>query len=217
MRKQELHPRTAALNKKQKIEAKKERNEALCWLSIRFPKVFDTSMRIQPLKLGILSDLLVYADEASSAGVSKSKLREALVIFTRRIDYLTCLKAREMRVDLDGNPTTLVTEEEANCAAEKIKRRVEKSAKNARKNAGCKSVGVNGQRSTNPQLKTTDQESISYSSVHPPAFAAEYAPITARAPAVVVKHKSSRTYDPDAVARLREKLGLSRKKDLQDV
>lgn len=217
MRKQELHPRTAALNKKQKIEAKKERNAALTWLSTRFPKVFDTTMVIQPLKLGILSDLLAHADEASSAGISKSKLREALVIFTRRIDYLTCLKAREMRVDLDGNPTALVTEEEASCASEKIKRRVEKSAKNARKNVSSKSVGVSGLKSTNPQAKMTEQETISYSSVHPPAFAAEYAPITARAPAVVVKHKSSRAYDPDAVARLREKLGLSRKKDLQDV
>jgi ProP effector len=32
----------------------------------------------------------------------------------------------------------------------------------------------------------------------------------ARSAAVVVKHKSSKQYDPDAVARLKEKLGLSR-------
>lgn len=31
-----------------------------------------------------------------------------------------------------------------------------------------------------------------------------------RTTAVVVKHKSAKQYDPDAVARLKEKLGLSR-------
>nr|WP_253664881.1 ProQ/FinO family protein [Legionella micdadei] len=134
MRRQELHPRTAVINKTQKNKSKKARNEALSWLAVTFPQVFDNSLRIRPLKTGIMHDILAYADKAQEAGISKSKLREAVVLFTRRIDYLTCLKAREMRIDLDGNPVAMVTEEEAERAAVKIKKRVEKSARNARKN-----------------------------------------------------------------------------------
>lgn len=43
-------------------------------------------------------------------------------------------------------------------------------------------------------------------------------PQPTRATAVVVKNKTTRQYDPDAVARLKEKLGLSRseKKEVVD-
>ena len=211
MRKQELHPRTAVVNKKQKNQAKKTRNEALVWLANMFPCVFDNSILIQPLKLGIMSDILAHADAAAEAGISKSKLREAVVLFTRRIDYLTCLKAREMRVDLQGNPVMLVTEDEANRAALKIKKRVEKSAKNARKNLVNKP-----KNSTNKSLSESndDQSEHDVSSSYADSSASFNGQNTltqvARVSSVLVKHKSARTYDPDAVARLKEKLGLSR-------
>ena len=37
MRKQELHPRTAAINQKQKNMSKKARLDALSWLASKFP------------------------------------------------------------------------------------------------------------------------------------------------------------------------------------
>jgi ProP effector len=132
VRKQELHPRTEMIQKKQKHLVRRARHDALGWLAETFPAVFDNSVTIRPLKIGIMADILAHADKALSAGISKSKLREAVVIFTRRVDYLTCLKAREMRVDLAGEAVAQVSEEEAHHAAVKIKKRVERSAKIAR-------------------------------------------------------------------------------------
>ncbi|MDP3559379.1 MAG: ProQ/FinO family protein [Legionellaceae bacterium] len=126
-----LHPITACLNKKQKNHAKQARSQALEWLAQRFPEAFETSQRIRPLKTGIMHDVLAITVEAEKAGISRTKLREAVVLFTRRLDYLTCLKAKEMRIDLDGQPTTFVTSEEAERAALKIKKRLEK--RNAQK------------------------------------------------------------------------------------
>ncbi len=202
MRKQELHPRTAAINQKQKNMSKKARLDALSWLASKFPNAFDNTLRIQPLSLGIMNDILAHPDAVE---LSRSKLREAVVLFTRRIDYMTCLKAREMRVDLYGNPVTQVTEEEALLAAAKIKKRVEKTAKNARKNL-----------ITPPAVKSSTkpaQEFVPYYPERAPAYSVQNSTTTATSAAsVVIKHKQTRQYDPDAVARLKEKLGLSRKK-----
>lgn len=214
MRKQELHPRTAMLNKKQKNQAKKARNDALIWLASMFPRAFDNSTLIQPLKLGIMTDILVHADKALEVGISKSKLREAVVLFTRRIDYLTCLKAREMRVDLEGNAVAPVTEEEANSAAMKIRKRVEKSAKNARKSLVTKSKISNNPKAVEQGNYQSEPDDVSpFYPERAPAFSAQPSTPT-RAPSVLIKHKSTRAYDPDAVARLKEKLGLSRKNDV---
>lgn len=213
MRRQELHPRTAIINNKQKSKSKQSRHDALVWLAAQFPQAFDNSLCIRPLKLGIMDDILAHADQASAVGISKSKLREAVVLFTRRIDYLTSLKAREMRIDLHGNPTNPVTEDEAERAATKIRKRVEKSAKNARKNLTTKSPTMHSTKPVNPFNQTSSHESMSYYSERSSAFGAmQNSTMTqsTKPAAVVVKHKSARQYDPDAVARLKEKLGLSR-------
>lgn len=212
MRKQELHPRTAVINKTQKNQSKRARTEALLWLAATFPAAFDSSLRIRPLKTGIMSDILLHADKAAEVGVSKSKLREAVVLFTRRLDYLACLKLREMRVDLYGNDVAEVSAEEADHAAAKIKKRVEKSIRNARKamaertsshHASAYPNGYSSKAAT-PSSSTDD-----YFPTYPTrSYAAPAQP--ARSAAVVVKHKTTRQYDPDAVARLKEKLGLSR-------
>ena len=213
MRKQVLHPRTEIINKLQKIEAKKSRHEALAWLAMTFPKAFDTSVCIHPLKLGIMLDILAKGEQAALAGISKSKLREAVVLFTRRIDYLTCLKAREMRVDLEGNPVAQVSEEEATHAALKIKKRVEKSAKNAKKTLITKPKTNNSPEFSYLKQAPLEPEASPYYPERPPAFSAQHQSVAPlRTAAVTVKHKSSRAYDPDAVARLKAKLGLSRSK-----
>lgn len=220
MRKQELHPRTAVLNKNQKNKSKKARTDALLWLAVNFPNAFDNSVRISPLKLGIMDDILQYADKAATEGISKSKLREAVVLFTRRLDYLICLKAREMRIDLEGNTFSEVTEEEADHATVKIKKRVEKSVRNARKIMAEKissQPGIVSQPSSGYISKSTSQSTSRtepYLPTYPvraPAYSAQSAPAQpAKTAAVIVKHKTTRQYDPDAVARLKEKLGLSR-------
>jgi ProP effector len=215
MRKQALHPRTANINTKQKTQAKLARYQALRWLAETFPQAFDNRIQIQPLKTGIMNDILLHADQAAIAGISKSKLREAVVLFTRRIDYLICLKAREMRIDLFGQPTSPVTSEEAECAALKIKKRIEKGAKNARKSAPTKPSSA---ESVAPKKPLPNTITMAPSESMPPHHYPEYTSPTVQNPtpssntrttAVVIK--PSRTYDPEAVARLKERLGLSQK------
>lgn len=216
MRKQELHPRTLVLNKTQKNQSKKARLDALVWLATNFPKAFDNSVCIRPLKTGIMDDILQFADQAAEAGISKSKLREAVVLFTRRLDYLTCLKAREMRIDLQGNIVSEVTLEEAQHAAAKIKKRVEKSVRNARKIMADMSdshVTDGYKKSASYHSKSPSQASVSSIEDYLPIYPTR-APIPidqpTKASAVVVKHKTTRQFDPNVVARLKEKLGLSR-------
>lgn len=214
MRGQTLHPRTEVLNKAQKNHSKKIRNEALLWLTSTFPEAFDNSRRIRPLKIGITNDILVHAAAAAEAGISKSKLREAVVLFTRRIDYLICLKAREVRIDLQGNPATSVTIEEAESAALKIKKRIEKSARNARKmiTNQIRSNHYHAKAATTQSSDFLLQEKAPHYPERLPAYSAQTAiPPTAKTAPVVVTHKTTRQFDPEAVARLKEKLGLSRK------
>lgn len=219
MRKQELHPRTAVINKAQKIKSKKARTDALLWLAANFPAAFDNSLRIRPLKVGIMDDILLHADKAEAVGISKSKLREAVVLFTRRLDYLACLKLREMRIDLQGNEVATVSEEEAEHAAIKIKKRIEKGVRNARKTQIEKTTPQSGltQQSIPFQSKITSQASLSTEEHFPnyPVRSSTYNALNTpaqpvRTTAVVVKNKTTRQYDPDVVARLKEKLGLSR-------
>jgi ProP effector len=231
MKNQALHPRTAVINKSQKNRSKKSRIDALTWLSNTFPNAFNNDQNIFPLKSGIMQDILAHADKAAVHGISKSKLREAVVLFTRRVDYLTCLKAREMRIDLEGNAIEPVSEQDAEHAASKIKKRVEKSAKNARKNMSGKILPhVNpppnkvAQNSTGNNIPRTaysaapkieDNYMPTYPHRTPAAYNTQPLQTSARAESVVVKRKTTRAFDPDAVARLKEKLGLSRKTEAE--
>ncbi|MCX7118741.1 MAG: ProQ/FinO family protein [Legionellales bacterium] len=202
MRKQIIHPRTAAINQKQKNHSKKCRLDALHWLQSRFPAAFDNRTQIRPLNVGIMNEILGYAEQTDGLGISKSKLREAVVLYTRRLDYLACLKARELRVDLMGNPSVRVSEEEAERAAAKIKKRIEKTLKNSKKL-------TTGTQEITPRAKIIEIMPRS----EPESLAAD--PIVARSVSVI--HKQSRAYDPQVVARLKEKLGLSQQKnELED-
>lgn len=190
MNKNQLHPRTASINLKQKNDSRQSRQKALTWLVERFPKAFDTTEQIFPLSIGIIQDILSYADEAAAMGISKAKLREALVVFTRRMDYLASLKAQGVRINLQGEPCGTVTEEEAQLAAQKIKKRIEKSIKTQRK--VCIEVPAR-------QNLFTDVKE----------------PVTKK-PEIVFKTKSSKTIDPSAVERLKSKLGLQKKEEFID-
>lgn len=229
MRKQELHPRTAVINKTQKNKSKHARLTALQWLAAKFPNAFDNSISICPLKKGIIDDIMQHAEEAAKDGISRSKLREAVVLFTRRIDYLTSLKAKEMRIDLEGQAVESVSEDEAERAALKIKKRVEKSARNARKMMNARQSTSSGHSQSPSAYNSPQREHFQRAYTPPPDregedvfpvyparsaynnYAAE--PQTKpKSPAIMVKHKSAKPVDPDAVARLKAKLGLSTKK-----
>lgn len=194
MIKQEIHPRTEIINQKQKNRSKHAKFAALGWLAKRFPEAFDNTVNIRPLKKGILNDVLSFSDVALEAGISKSKLREALVIYTRRIDYLTALKSQEMRVDLYGNPQEPVTEEEAKKASLRIKKMIERSVQSAKKSQSAPIETSNFIKSFSFDAnKVVDTEKTQ-----------------AKTPQIKIKSKLTRKIDPEAVSRLKAKLGLIR-------
>lgn len=202
MRKQILHPRTAAINQKQKNQSKQSRLHALRWLQNKFPAAFDNRIQIRPLNIGIMNEILQHVQEAEAAGISKSKLREAVVLYTRRLDYLACLKARELRIDLFGNTSIPVSEEDAESAALKIKKRIEKSLKNAKKMGGTPVELSHRNKVLNVIGRNEDEQTAS------DIVGLRNVPVT---------HKQSRAYDPQVVARLKEKLGLAvNKTELED-
>lgn len=116
------HPLSAYIIKKQYHERIAARQQALSWLATTFPAAFDTQHKIAPLKIGILQDILDERTKRGCSAVSVSKLREALRLFTRRLDYLTALKSHEMRIDLYGNPTSRVSDHEARQAQYRIRK-----------------------------------------------------------------------------------------------
>ncbi|MGL4794095.1 MAG: RNA chaperone ProQ, partial [Aeromonas jandaei] len=73
----------------------------------------------KPLKIGIFQDLAERL--ADDARVSKTMLRSALRQYTSSWRYLHGLKAGQARVDLDGNPGELLTEEHIEHAKQALK------------------------------------------------------------------------------------------------
>lgn len=127
MKKSAAHPITQAINNQQKNCSRQQRLRALKWLQHQFPAAFDISLRIRPLKIGILEDIMQYSEIAAEQNISRSKLREAVMLHTRRLDYLVTLKLQEVRIDLRGNPIEQVSCEDAQQATQKIKILSEKS------------------------------------------------------------------------------------------
>lgn len=131
--KKTLHPNTAMINKTQRDKSREAIRHVLTWLSTTFPKAFDIDGTIRPLKVGILSDILAYANEQGGLPFSMAKLRQALVVFTRRMEYLTCVKMRDIRIDLNGNEVDPVSEDAAKLAVERIKKIIEKNIRSKHK------------------------------------------------------------------------------------
>lgn len=129
----ELHPNTVMINNAQREKSRESVRHALAWLSKTFPKAFDVEGAIRPLKVGILQDILAYANEHGGLPCSMSKLRKALVVFTRRMEYLTCVKMRDTRIDLEGKEVDPVSEEASKLAIQRIKKTIEKTIRSRRK------------------------------------------------------------------------------------
>lgn len=126
--------------------------ESLALLCKYFPQAFIAEGNAKPLKIGIFKDLKTAI--AGKEGLTLSKVRAALRLYTTRLKYFYCLKEGAMRVDLDGHEVEPVTAEHAAFALEKFNEINEKrkaALKNSRKkrpdSPGRKSAkGQNGHR-----------------------------------------------------------------------
>jgi ProP effector len=158
----ELHPTTAMVNNVQREQSRAAVRSVLTWLSKTFPKAFNVEGAIRPLKVGILEDILAYAEQNGGLPFSKTKLIKALVVFTRRMEYLTCVKMRDTRIDLNGEEVEPVSEEAAKLAVLRIKKTIEKTMRPHRKPAATRNTnsernfrsGPSGQKRRFPSSHT---------------------------------------------------------------
>jgi len=94
--------------------------ETLELLYKTFPKAFVKEGDVKPLKIGIFDDLKEKV--ASIEGLSVSKVRAALRLYTSRLKYLYSVKEGAPRIDIDGNDCgDKVSAEHANYAKDRIK------------------------------------------------------------------------------------------------
>lgn len=93
--------------------------ETLELLYKTFPKAFVKDGEVKPLKIGIFDDLKERI--ASVEGLSITKVRAALRMYTARLKYLYSVKEGVARIDLDGNATEdLVNAQHESYAKERI-------------------------------------------------------------------------------------------------
>lgn len=240
------HPSTVIVNKAQREKSREAVRHVLSWLSKTFPKAFDIEGAIRPLKIGILQDILAYAEQNGGLPFSKGKLRKALVVFTRRMEYLTCVKMRDTRIDLYGNEIEPVSEEGAKLAIQRIKKTIEKTIHSRRKTTGPRADrppyrGPQKRRFSqqssghhNPYHEPRDREYYHHhdSDAQPSAATIKvkrrYIPKTYESNPYstppreknynVEKNYNSESYNTEAstVDRLKEKLGLKRRRERFD-
>lgn len=211
-----IHPVTKEVNKRQIELSNKAKIEALDWLAKTFPEVFNTENRVRPLKKGIMDDIFAYLDDNPEPTLSRSKLREAVVMFSRRMEYLVCLKCRNDRVDLNGNFASEVTLEESEMAMKKIKtymhdfqERSNRANNNFRKEP--RKASFESSDATSKQIvKETSSSSLHGGATLVAASGSACTPQGVQTQ-VTIKRKIAKRIDPEAVARMKEKLGISKK------
>lgn len=103
---------------------KTEKQIVVGWLIEQFPKAFFQKHHlVQPLKLGILEDIIDVYERLDSPPFSKKQLREALNYYTASKAYLLAQKADAERVDLFGHPNGAVNAEQASYAQKRYQER----------------------------------------------------------------------------------------------
>lgn len=225
-----LHPKTEKINRAQIANANLARVQALGWLAQTFPEAFNTECRVRPLKKGILQDIFDYIEQNDTPPFSKSKIREAVVMFTRRMEYLVCVKSRNTRVNLLGEPAGDITDAEAEFAAEQIRQHVENAIEKAdkpprsRRYDACEKFAPRArdllrkekQEATTSFNVLQHEEDNFYpamerGTVTPSCASSDIYPANNQAqPQVTIRRKVSKRIDPDAVARLKAKLGIKK-------
>jgi ProP effector len=86
-------------------------------LANRWPRCFAVDpARRRPLKIGIADDIRA----ALSGAIEEAELGAALRYYVGGIGYLSAMRAGETRIDLDGNPSGIVTDRDATHAAGRI-------------------------------------------------------------------------------------------------
>ncbi|MEW6992411.1 RNA chaperone ProQ [Colwelliaceae bacterium 6441] len=98
--------------------------EIIAYLAVKFPACFTVEGAAKPLKIGIFQELAEkLADDET---VSKTRLRQALRHYTSSWRYLKAVKLGAFRVNVDGEQTAEIDQEQADYAAKTLKESQEK-------------------------------------------------------------------------------------------
>ncbi|MFP3029582.1 MAG: RNA chaperone ProQ [Arsenophonus sp.] len=92
--------------------------EIIAFLAQRFPHCFISEGEARPLKIGIFQDIVARLTEDD--GISKTKLRSALRMYTSSWRYLYCIREGSKRVDLDGNACGVLETEHVKYACQQL-------------------------------------------------------------------------------------------------
>ena len=96
-------------------------------LKAHYPKCFKDMKEVQPLKVGIKQDLVKMLSMREDIVVSdKAVMVSSLSYYVNSASYHKAMSAGAMRIDLDGHPATVVTEEEARYSADCRKAKMQK-------------------------------------------------------------------------------------------
>jgi ProP effector len=98
--------------------------EIIGYLAKKFPACFSIEGAAKPLKIGIFQDLAekLIDDET----VSKTRLRQALRHYTSSWRYLKAIKVGCFRIDIDGNDSAEIDQEQSDYASKTLKESQEK-------------------------------------------------------------------------------------------
>src|SRR5215207_7359860 len=112
----------------EKNSVNKEKREVINWLIENFPNAFfKKAHQVKPLEIGIFDDLIEFYARLETPPFSKKLLREAFTYYSNSPGYLNSQKKGHARIDLYGNETGIVTEEQANYAHQRFQQRYVKN------------------------------------------------------------------------------------------
>lgn len=96
-------------------------------LKAYFPACFKDIKETQPLKVGIRQDLVKHLSTREDIVIGdKACMVNSLSYYVNSISYHKSVVPGANRIDLEGNPTGIVTEEEANYSVESRKTKMQK-------------------------------------------------------------------------------------------
>lgn len=114
-------------------DKKQQRREARALLEGFWPEVFRFNAPL-PLKEGIFRELVVDA-ERRGLPFDAAILKKAMKTYTCRYAYQQAIVTKSERIDLEGSPVGIVTQEQRDYAKIQIQRINAKTRKNAQKRA----------------------------------------------------------------------------------
>jgi len=135
--------------------------EIIAYLAEKFPACFSIDGPAKALKIGIFQDLSEKLIEDET--VSKTRLRQALRHYTSSWRYLKAVKLGTFRVDIDGNDSAEIDQEQADYASKTLKESQEKFG-NKNKHDKTSKKPYKGSK-----LNKSDNSSETKSSAHNPA------------------------------------------------